>query len=99
MIFKPNSLSMTGPWRWPTRPSEHQARAVAARAQLAETQAELESRQGELLDLLGRFDILRQQYETELARLDMVSEAGNLLGYFQVGRCVFCGADPDHQLA
>ncbi|WP_207226631.1 hypothetical protein [Streptomyces albidoflavus] len=79
--------------------SEQQARAVAARAHLAETDAELETRLGEVLDLLGRFDTLRQQYETDLARLEMVSEAGNLLGYFQVGRCVFCGADPEHQQA
>lgn len=81
------------------RESAQQARAVAARAQLAETEAELGTRLGEILDLLGRFDILRQQYETDLARLEMVSEAGNLLGYFQVGRCVFCGADPEHQQA
>ncbi|WP_058041887.1 ATP-binding protein [Streptomyces roseifaciens] len=81
------------------RESEQQARAVAARAQLAQTDAELETRLGEVLDLLGRFDILRQQYESDLARLEMVSEAGNLLGYFQVGRCVFCGADPEHQHA
>ncbi|MBY8844626.1 hypothetical protein [Streptomyces sp. SP2-10] len=77
--------------------SEQQASAVAARARLAETDAELEARLGEVLDLLGRFGTLRQQYETDLARLEMVSEAGNLLGYFQVGRCVFCGADPEHQ--
>lgn len=79
--------------------SERQARAVAARARLAEADAELESRLGEVLDLLGRFGILRQQYETDLARPEMVGEAGNLLGYFQVGRCVFCGADPEHQQA
>ncbi|WP_392872723.1 hypothetical protein [Streptomyces sp. LN499] len=81
------------------RESEQQAGAVAARAQLAETDAELEARLREVLDLLGRFDILRQQYQSDLARLEMVSEAGNLLGYFQVGRCVFCGADPEHQQA
>ncbi|MFC9674435.1 hypothetical protein [Streptomyces sp. NPDC056949] len=81
------------------RESAQQARAVTARAQLAETEAQLGTRLGEILDLLGRFDILRQQYETDLARLEMVSEAGNLLGYFQVGRCVFCGADPEHQQA
>lgn len=81
------------------RESEQQARVIAARTQLAEAEAELDTRLGEFLDLLGRFDILRQQYETDLARLEMVSEAGNLLGYFQVGRCVFCGADPEHQQA
>ncbi|MGR6998846.1 hypothetical protein ACU686_13080 [Yinghuangia aomiensis] len=29
--------------------------------------------------------------------LEMVSEAGSLLGYFRVGTCVFCGAEPEHQ--
>ncbi|WP_405784140.1 hypothetical protein OG512_37195 [Streptomyces sp. NBC_01378] len=81
------------------RESEEQAQAVAARTQLAESDAELEMRLGEMRDLLSRFDILRQQYESDLARLEMVSEAGNLLGYFQVGRCVFCGAEPEHQHA
>ncbi|MEV5129077.1 hypothetical protein ACN6K8_001663 [[Kitasatospora] papulosa] len=81
------------------RESEQQSRAVAARSQLAQKGVELEAHLGEVLDLLGRFDTLRQQYETDLARLEMVSEAGNLLGYFQVGRCVFCGADPEHQQA
>lgn len=27
----------------------------------------------------------------------MVAEAGNLLGYFHTGSCVFCGAAPEHQ--
>ncbi|WP_370361454.1 hypothetical protein [Catenulispora sp. MAP12-49] len=47
--------------------------------------------------LLGRFGLLRQQYESDLARLEMVAEAGNLLGYFHTGTCVFCGAAPEHQ--
>lgn len=51
----------------------------------------------ELQTLLARFGLLRQQYESDLARLQMVSEAGNLLGYFRTGPCVFCGARPEHQ--
>ncbi|WP_224276023.1 hypothetical protein [Streptomyces sp. LS1784] len=55
-------------------------------------------RAGELEALLGRFDLLNQQYESDLGRLQMVAEAGNLLGYFsQNGPCVFCGAAPGHQ--
>ncbi|MFD7731284.1 AAA family ATPase [Kitasatospora phosalacinea] len=55
-------------------------------------------RAGELRTLLGRFDLLSQQYESDLDRLRMVAEAGNLLGYFfQGGPCVFCGAAPEHQ--
>jgi len=55
------------------------------------------TRAGEVRTLLARFDLLRQQYESDLARLQMVAEAGNFLGYFRSGSCVFCGAAPEHQ--
>jgi hypothetical protein len=51
----------------------------------------------EVHDLLARFGLLRQQYESDLSRLQMVGEAGNMLGYFRSGTCVFCGAEPEHQ--
>ena len=54
-------------------------------------------RLAEVDDLLGRFGLLSSQYESDLDRLTMVNEAGNLLGYFRTGKCVFCGADPEHQ--
>ncbi|GGP32450.1 hypothetical protein GCM10018980_68340 [Streptomyces capoamus] len=57
------------------------------------------TRAGEVRSLLARFDLLRQQYESDLARLQMVAEAGTLLGYFRTGTCVFCGATPEHQQA
>ncbi|WP_151898384.1 hypothetical protein [Streptomyces sp. C8S0] len=74
------------------------------RALSSQTSANRE-RAGELRTLLGRFGLLRQQYESDLDRLRMVAEAGSLLGYFfREGPCVFCGAasehqQPDHQLA
>ncbi|WP_370349207.1 hypothetical protein [Catenulispora sp. EB89] len=51
----------------------------------------------EIQTLVNRFGLLCQQYESDLARLEMVGEAGNLLGYFRTGTCVFCGAAPEHQ--
>ncbi|MFG2892108.1 hypothetical protein [Streptomyces sp. NPDC048248] len=57
------------------------------------------TRAGEVRSLLARFDLLREQYESDLARLQMVAEAGTLLGYFRTGTCVFCGATPEHQQA
>jgi hypothetical protein len=57
------------------------------------------TRAAEVRTLLARFQLLRQQYESDLARLQMVAEAGNLLGYFRTGVCVFCGAEPEHQRA
>lgn len=47
--------------------------------------------------LKARFQLLLEQYTSDLKRLEMVAEAGTLLGYFNPGRCVFCGADPEHQ--
>ncbi|MFJ4531741.1 ATP-binding protein [Streptomyces nigrescens] len=77
--------------------SERQTTAIAARTRLNEDEARLTARLNEISDLLGRFDLLQQQYESDLDRLAMVGEAGNLLGYFQTGRCVFCGAEAEHQ--
>lgn len=51
----------------------------------------------EISVLQGRFGLLRRQYESDLARLATINEAGNLLDYFTPGVCVFCGADPEHQ--
>ncbi|KAA9110725.1 AAA family ATPase [Microbacterium rhizomatis] len=47
--------------------------------------------------LRQRFTLLQKQYESDLARLEMIAEAGNLLGYFRSGTCVFCGAEPASQ--
>ncbi|GGN30085.1 hypothetical protein GCM10011609_87640 [Lentzea pudingi] len=57
------------------------------------------ARAGEVRTLVARFHLLHQQYDSDLARLEMVAEAGTLLGYFRVGICVFCGAAPEHQRA
>lgn len=59
--------------------------------------SELETEWGDTAALQNRFNILRQKYYSDLARLDTVREAGNLLGYFTAGTCVFCGAEPEHQ--
>jgi hypothetical protein len=51
----------------------------------------------EVENMFARFSLLRQQYESDLARLEMVAEAGDLLGYFDRGICVFCGAALEDQ--
>ncbi len=79
--------------------SEQHVSTVADRTSATQVLAELDSRGGEQQDLLNRFLLLADQYESDLARLTMVREAGSLLGYFQVGTCVFCGAEPEHQHA
>jgi hypothetical protein len=47
--------------------------------------------------LNSRFQLLLDQYTSDLKRLEMVAEAGTLLGYFNPGQCMFCGAEPEHQ--
>ncbi|MFF1378784.1 hypothetical protein [Streptomyces sp. NPDC058308] len=76
-----------------------QAEAVARRTGLSVTLSQYDQRLAEIDDLIGRFGLLRSQYESDLARLAMVGEAGNLLGYFRTGTCAFCGAEPEHQAA
>ncbi|MGW0767762.1 hypothetical protein [Streptomyces sp. NPDC002676] len=71
--------------------------AVTARMRAAEELSAVESRLAEVGDLVSRFGLLEEQYRSDLARLEMVTEAGSLLGYFRVGTCVFCGAEPEHQ--
>jgi hypothetical protein len=77
---------------------------LAWRSVLVDRSRDLESQRGdnqrvagEVAELLARFGLLREQYESDLARLQMVAEAGTLMGYFHSGTCVFCGASPEHQ--
>ena len=56
-----------------------------------------QNRIAEVEALGARFRLLLDQYDSDLRRLEMIAEAGTLLGYFSPGRCVFCGADPEHQ--
>jgi hypothetical protein len=58
-----------------------------------------QTRLDEVTELLARFALLRAKYESDIARLEMVQEAGTLLGFFRPGVCVFCGAQVEHQNA
>lgn len=77
--------------------TDRHLKAVTTRMRTSEELAGLEARLSEVGDLVSRFVLLEAQYRSDLARLEMVAEAGSLLGYFKVGTCVFCGADPEHQ--
>ncbi|MBQ1067327.1 hypothetical protein [Micromonospora sp. D75] len=65
--------------------------------QLQRQYDEQRSRVNEISELLSNFGLLLQKYNSDLERLDMLEEAGTLLGYFDVGDCVFCGSTPEHQ--
>jgi chromosome segregation ATPase len=54
-------------------------------------------RAGDLAALVSRFGLLSAKYTSDLDRLEMIEEAGTLLGFFSPGTCVFCGAEPGHQ--
>jgi hypothetical protein len=63
-------------------------------------QAEVDHQQAlgvEQATLLHRFQLLDAQYAADLDRLQLVKSAGTLLGYFDADRCVFCGAETEHQ--
>lgn len=62
----------------------------------AERRSNAERRE-ELETLQARFGLLDQKYSSDLERLEMVAETGALLGLFNPGTCVFCGAEPLHQ--
>ncbi len=72
-------------------------RLVTRRTSLRRMQSSADEKVGELSALGGRFGLLLDQYETDLARLEMVDEVGNVLGYFDRGDCPFCGTPHDAQ--
>jgi hypothetical protein len=72
-------------------------RLLAARQDARTRMSADRTRLAEVESLLARFTLLREQYESDLARLDMVREVGDLLGYFDRGVCVFCGAAVEDQ--
>jgi hypothetical protein len=47
--------------------------------------------------LQSRFGLLKDKYDSDMDRLDMIGEAGSLLAYFRPGECVVCGAAPENQ--
>lgn len=69
-------------------------------SQLAEVDREVSKsrqRSGDIDALVSRFRLLSDKYVSDLNRLEMIGEAGTLLGFFIPGTCVFCGAEPDDQ--
>ncbi|HWL59640.1 MAG TPA: AAA family ATPase [Microbacteriaceae bacterium] len=76
---------------------EKRGQLLAERNRLQEIERTERVEYSDAAALRQRFNLLLKQYESDLARLEMIAEAGNLLGYFRRGTCVFCGAEPDSQ--
>ncbi|RFU41187.1 hypothetical protein DZF91_12955 [Actinomadura logoneensis] len=77
--------------------NESHSEAIDSRMDTARELAVIDERLTEVSDLLSRFRLLESQYRSDLERLAMVNEFGSILGYFQIGTCVFCGAEREHQ--
>ncbi|SIR94928.1 AAA family ATPase [Microbacterium sp. RURRCA19A] len=56
------------------------------------SQISLRRRFVEVNALRSRLALLETQYASDLARLEMISEAGDLLGFFGTGVCTYCGS-------
>lgn len=57
----------------------------------------VESRLGVLAELKSRFRLLREQYQTDICRLQAISETGKRLGEVKLNFCPVCGASSDAQ--
>lgn len=58
---------------------------------------EVESKLAVQSELKVRFDLLGQQYNSDLRRLDAIAEAGSRLNGLAQERCPMCGARAEHQ--
>ena len=56
----------------------------------------VESKLNVLSELQKRFDLLQEQYASDLRRLEAISEAGSRLGQLKEDRCPMCGAQAEH---
>jgi hypothetical protein len=57
----------------------------------------VESRRLLVAELVNRFHLLEERYESDLARLAAVSEASGLIRELPIVECPFCHAGPEHQ--
>ncbi len=70
-----------------------QARAAALQL-VTSSEDDVKALRAEFLNtraLAARLSLLDAQYASDLSRLEMISEAGNLLGFFSTAVCPFCG--------
>lgn len=76
---------------------EMRDQALSRREAVSNAATSVRRRMEEADDLLGRLGLLRKQYQSDLDRLEMVRQAGSLLGFYESTTCPFCGAPLEHQ--
>lgn len=54
-------------------------------------------RKAEIQEVLARFSLLDEHYQSDLSRLEGISEAGSLIQALAAEKCPLCGASSDHQ--
>lgn len=69
--------------------------ASASRRKLLMDLSEMGDRLTEVTALIERFQLLEQHYASDLARLDIIEQAGSLYVVMDEGRCSLCGAPPE----
>ncbi|MGC1349936.1 MAG: hypothetical protein WA858_09165 [Xanthobacteraceae bacterium] len=80
------------------RQTEQAHREVLQRRTELRRNSELaKSRRSEIDELVARFNLLDRHYQSDLARLEGVREAGTLLAALAPGVCPLCGSLPDSQ--
>lgn len=69
-----------------------------ARREAWERLRKVDTRLGVLIELQTRFNLLREQYGSDLRRLEAISEAGRRLGQMPEESCPVCGALAEYHL-
>ena len=78
--------------------SEEEYRAVASRRNEArQALEEARERRAEISELLERFQLLDDHYQSDLVRLEGIRESGALISALNAQKCPLCGAEPDEQ--
>lgn len=65
---------------------------VAARNQLRQEIDSAETRLSEIQEMTARFELLNEQYSSDISRLENIVESGSLFVAFPSGVCPLCGA-------
>ena len=71
--------------------------ALSSRNELRRKLETASDRRLEVEELIARFNLLDQHYQSDLARLEGVREAGSLVSALSPDDCPMCGSHPDQQ--
>lgn len=70
---------------------------LESRGQAASELRDRKARLSEIDELVSRFALLDEHYQTDLLRLEAIHESGSLFVHLDRKPCPLCGAEPEHQ--